>query len=76
MQLQLNPNTQKKKTPKLSENHKLMEQAIEKKTKRRKLDVLEFMDVTRAVSHFEMSALNATAPLNAAGVHVYVNACS
>ena len=59
-----------KRNPKLSENHKLMEQAIEKKTKRRKLDVLEFMDVTRAVSHFEMSALNALAEENAVGVHV------
>ena len=28
------------------------------------------MVVTRAVSHFEMSALNAAAPKNAVGVHV------
>jgi len=36
------------------------------------LDVLAYMVVTRAVTHFEMSALNATAPVNAVGV--YVNA--
>ena len=34
------------------------------------MDVLYPMFVTRAVSHFEMSALNASAPKNAVGVHV------
>ena len=36
------------------------------------MDVLYAMVVTRAVTHFEMSALNAAAPLNAVGE--YVNA--
>ena len=34
------------------------------------MDVLYAMFVTRAVSQFEMSALNASAPENAVGVHV------
>ena len=34
------------------------------------MDVLLCMVVTRAVSHFEMSALNAAAEENAVGVHV------
>ena len=33
MQLMLNPKTRKKETQKLSENHKLMEQAIEQEDK-------------------------------------------
>ena len=37
MQLMLNPNTQKKENPKLLENHKLMEQAIEQED--REVDV-------------------------------------
>ena len=45
---------------------------MNKKTKKWKLDVLYCMSVTRAVSHFEMSALNAAAPKNAVGVHVNV----
>ena len=45
---------------------------MNKKTKRWKLDVLYAMFVTRTVFHFEMSALNARAYRNAAGV--YVNA--
>ena len=36
------------------------------------MNVLESMDVTAAVTHFETSALNAEAPLKAVGV--YVNA--
>ena len=36
------------------------------------MDVLSYIVVTRPVSHFEMSALNAAAYLNAVGV--YVNA--
>ena len=36
------------------------------------MNVLESMDVTAAVTHFEISALNAEAPLKAVGV--YVNA--
>ena len=48
-----------------------MEQAIEQEGKERwKLDPLYCMVVTRVVFHFEMSPLNAAAPLNAAGVHV------
>ena len=43
---------------------------MNKKTKRWKLDILRSMFVTRAVSHFEMSALNTRAPLNAVGVYV------
>jgi hypothetical protein len=34
------------------------------------LDVLPAMIVTAAVSHFEMSALNAAAPQNAVGVYM------
>ena len=72
MQLQLNPNTRKKRTPKIvrepQKAHGIKQ--LNKKTKRWKLDVLDSMAVTRAVSHFEMSALNAAAPLNAVGVHV------
>ena len=34
------------------------------------MDVLYSMVVTRAVFHFEMSALNASAYINAVGVHV------
>jgi hypothetical protein len=49
-----------------------MEQAIEQKTKRWTLDVLSFIVITRAVSHFEMSALNAAARENTVGA--YVNA--
>ena len=45
-----------------------MEQAIEQEDKEKwKLDVLESMVVTWPVAHFEMSALNATAPVNAVG---------
>ena len=48
-----------------------MEQAIEQEDKERwKLDVLHFMVITRAVSHFEMSALNTLAEPNAVGKHV------
>ena len=43
---------------------------MNKKTKKWKSDVLRNMVVTRAVSHFEMSLLNVTAPSNAVGVHV------
>ena len=60
---------QEKEHPKLSENHKSSwNQQLSKKTKRWKSDVLRYMVVTRAVSHFEMSALNAAAPRNAVGV--------
>ena len=45
---------------------------MNKKIKRWRLNVLESMDVTAAVTHFEISALNAEAPLKAVGV--YVNA--
>ena len=49
-----------------------MEQAVEQEGKERwKLDVLKSMVVTWSVTHFEMSALNAEASINAAGVHVY-----
>ena len=71
MQLQLNPNTRKKEHPKLLENHKAHEnKQLNKKTERWKLDVLYRMSITRAVSHFEMSALNAASCSNAVGVHV------
>ena len=70
MQLQLNH--KKKRTPKIvREPQKLIEQAIEQEDKERwKLDVLSSMVVTRAVFHFERSALKLRAKLNAAGVHV------
>ena len=41
---------------------------MNKKTKRWKLNVLPYMFVTLAVTHFEMSALNAAAYSNAVGV--------
>ena len=45
-----------------------MEQAIEQETKRWMLDLLLYMVVTRLVTHFEMSALNLVAEVNAVGV--------
>ena len=71
MQLQLNPNKKKRKLKIVREPQKLIEQAIEQEDNERwKVDVLPDMSVTRAVSHFEMSALNAGALRNAAGVHM------
>ena len=71
MQSQLNPYTRKNRNTKLLENHKAHgNKQLNKKTKRWKLDVLYSMVATRAVSHFEMSALNAAASENAVGVHV------
>jgi hypothetical protein len=43
MQLMLNPNTEKKRDPKLLENHKFMEQAIEQEDKE--------VDVGRTCNH-------------------------
>jgi len=55
----------------LLENHKLSRnKQLNKKTNKWKSDVLHSMVVTRAVSHFEMSALNAAVLWNAVGVHV------
>ena len=66
----MNPN-KKKRTPKIVRKpQSSWNKQLNKKTKTWKLDVLEYMLVTRAVSHFEMSALNAAAEENAVGVHV------
>ena len=62
MQSQLNPNTRKKRTPKIVRKPQRSGNKIEQEDKDRwKLDVLPRMFVTRAVLHFEMSPLNARA---------------
>ena len=65
------PEHKKKRKPKIVRKpQRSWNKQLNKKTKRWKLDVLNFIVVTRAVSHFEMSALNAAAESNAVGVHV------
>ena len=55
------PEQEKKKPKIVRETTSSWNRQLNKKTKRWKLDVLESMVVTRAVSHFEMFALNALA---------------
>ncbi len=64
------PVTRKKETQNCQRTTSSWNKQLNKKTKRWKSDVLASMVATRAVSHFEMSALNAAASSNAVGVDV------
>jgi len=64
MQLMLNPNKKKKETQNCQRTTSSWNKQL------RTLDVLSSISVTRPVTHFEMSALNAKAYSNAVGVCV------